>query len=468
MTTSRRNLLRAAMGGAAVAATASPGNLIAAAMSPSRLIREKTIALKPIEAALTEREGGLLLRLLNNILANQLDDAADGGLSRDEGGSWLKDEDADQDWLNDKQGLIEGLEKLEKKLQNGETLTKLERHELADLLEDTMSRADSLEEANSELTDWEAAEGESLKSNTPGVTLDELRQLGSKLGLANERAFDHLDHEASEANTQQVAPQRPNFQLGSEPLTGEHSLNAPTKPLQVEVEPPTRDDNAQRALPVPSHRERIGKWLSKPGEAPDWSSEDDLSAEDFHRLSSKPFEGEDDPHEVIQNWVESSQGMNNRLRGRGDWPTNVDEDIRDVDSLMQKHAHTFDRPTTLYRVMPVLYHSKSDVTGKDLYDKGMLSTSYSPQKALSYAEDNLDGQGSLALMRIRVPAGERALIPDRHLNHLEDETMDQGEMVLPRGARLRVKAHTQSDMTRTFGSDKRRIHFLDTELIGHE
>lgn len=435
MSGTRRGFLRGLIGATAVAATTPPNKLVEVALQPIQ-------PPQPPSLAFTSEEKNLLRRFIQSVIDSQVDDIHDMG--EDEEGS------------DDKKEYIKGLRKTQSRLDNGKKLAKEDLDTLKDIFEENIDGADHLDDLKDLLADHD-------------LGFQQLESLADKLEVGH-HGVTRL-RELTEIPTPQFEP--PNFSPNTAPLTGEHAIAPPSTPPQVALASPTTDDTTQRALPAPeasSHTGKLNSWLEGGRGAPSWSNERDLSDNEFKELISQPFEEGDggDSHLVMRDWVESSEGINNRLRGQGDWPKGVDEDIRDLDALFQQHAHTFNQPTTLYRAMPARHLGQGDLTGRHIYDQGLLSTSNSPHRAMSYLEDNLEGNESVALMRIRVPSGTRALLPDRHLNHLGDSPNGQGEVVLPRGSRLKVISHSQANMAPTFGSGRRPIHFLDAELIGHE
>lgn len=368
--------------------------------------------------------------------------------------------------------------------QDPEEILEIAHETMADLYSDSLGLEPGEElEPQFNMTDLKR-ELRSMKLNVEGLTFPE---------GGSPKYEPAIPDDSIQMNPEGLEPEEFDYSLEENtPQLGEAgqpsvSLNAPTRgllPAEASANPEAlqgiamRDDNAQRSLPAPEkslrsngfHRKALESDLEDPEAFPDWGDDHDLSAEHFDKLTRATFPDDDSsPHEVTKEWAQSStsRAVNARLR-EGKGGDLEDTHIRNLDSLFHQHAHEFDKPTTLYRAMPAKNLGPDNLEGKHLHDRGLLPLTTTPRRALEYFND-YGGSGPVALMRVKVSPGDKALFPDRHLRHLGQPAQGENEVLLPRGARLSIKSHTQSVLRNQETRDGRRqIHFLDVELIGHE
>lgn len=150
----------------------------------------------------------------------------------------------------------------------------------------------------------------------------------------------------------------------------------------------------------------------------DWHQHGDVSDDEYSALSNYSGNG-------------VNEDLNPYLRGHQMPYT----DAHDADAMNDIHQtrHHMDNladrfstkhPMTVYRTAPY-----GDVReGQELHDPGYMSTTEHQSVAKGYADRDH------SLMKIHVPAGAQA-IP---MHHLVDYTGARGEVVLPRGSRVRV------------------------------
>lgn len=479
MSGTRRNLLRGILGAAASTALA-PNQLMKAA---SAMVPAPAPVAKAAAKALTPVEGNLLRRIIQQALDHQIGDAREYGVDTDDEGNYTLD-DPDNEEAQGKVELLKDLEDLFHKVNTGKPLTADNRKELGDWFSRQLGMYDDAEQLFEELSAYEDGLGGSL---------EDLQSIAHKLGDGSEEVkrlvetnpMPQEEWEAYQKSREDWVPPG-SSQLGNVG-TPSVSLNAPTRgmlPAEASANPEAfkgvamRDDDAQRSLPAPEdplksngfHRKVLESDFEDPGAFPDWGDNHDLSDDHFDKLTRATFPDDDNsPHGVMKEWAQSStsRAINDRLR-RGKGGDLEDTHIRNIDSLFHQHAHEFDKPTTLYRAMPAKNLEAGNLGGKHLHDRGLLPLTTTPRRALEYFND-YGSNGPVALMRVKVSPGDKALFPDRHLHHLGQPAQGENEVLLPRGARLSVKSHTQSVLRNQETQDGRRpIHLLDAELIGHE
>lgn len=296
--------------------------------------------------------------------------------------------------------------------------------------------------------------------------------------------------------THQPPTSTPNYMPGSEPLSDDYASSMMTgrsAPVLMNTPTPALPELSDESLPpLPTQRPFSRSFYQPPGFVRP------LIDRLYKEGKSSPYNFDIQHDHLVQgkrtgDWRDSdkredlekvgglvsayAQGLdiplNNRLRGgkntrlpeasggkmAGDYSgVDAESAVRDMDNTFNKHGHSFDRPSYLYRVMNADHLADENLAGKDLYDKGYLSTVASPRALSRVISDLHSRKTKLAVMRIKVPKGERGLIAGQY--HPDEYQ----EVILNRGARLRVIKHTQEPTD----NPRNRLHFLDTELIGHE